>query len=503
MRIHSYGQEVIGRLHQSFEEHGLVYGAAKRYASLLAPASVYLTATELLELEADVVALASLYRDTTALYLASRRGNAPPWITDAVEHGLSPAQAQANRLVAEAGFEPMLTRVDYVDVSSDRRQVAEVQWKSGGPGFFYGHEAAYRDVCPIEPSTAIFGDLATRYFDTFISASPEPEIVIVNEARAPWLKAEAHLVEVARTRGVTYLPLDRSALSQQLLFGGKQLAVSLGDLTRTVTVLRGRGFTDVLDEAAILRIAVDSIEGRTWVEAPLNFIYRQKWNLSLPFLPAFQHLFDARLRSILIPTTLIVGELIDLTPLAPGFPSEHRDRLVSITSLHELLRLPASLRARFVVKCGAGAGELHNGGHGVFRLGGSKANAATVLNMVRSRVSGCGEPWIIQSYANHRYDVPLALPGDNNPVQLVKAHARIMLFAGRAPTNWKLHGAIANFGKSWKVTGAKAGTGRDGELLGSAFTDVRLEVEPAGHASEAPTLRSSDEPWSGCHECCP
>jgi hypothetical protein len=438
---------------------------------------VHLSPAELQELNRDIGALASLYKTWNELYLASIRAEVPPWIAALVEYGLTPAQCAAHRLVAKANLEPMMARVDYIDISVTHRKIAEVQWKSGGPGFFYGHALAFQRVFPPGRSAATIGNLAAEYLDTLVAASRYKPAVIINEVRAEWLAGESHLRDEAQLRGISYFPINRSTLSRVLNVTERELVLDTPDGRYPVTVFRGRGFTDVIDDTAVIRLAKASVDGTVWIETPINFVYRQKWGMALPYIESFSNLFDKRITEIVTPTALVMSDQLDLTPIVNGVPEQHRDRISSVKALTDLPLLPSPTRRHLIMKCGTGVGDFHNRGRGVFRLGGSSTNVAKLVEMVCDRVLRKGEPWILQPFVDCKYSVPIALPSTCDSAQPQKTHARILVFGGRGPSKtWKVHGAIGNFGRHWKVSGSRARTGQAGELLGSAFTDVRVET---------------------------
>lgn len=462
----------------------LVYGTGERYASLLSPCSVTLDVDELRELTQDLTDVADLYRRTNQLYLASLAGVAPAWISTCIEYGLTPGQCDAHRMIARAGVEPVMTRVDYVEISPGRRQLAEVQWKSGGPGLLIGHQSAYAEVFPLVRGTEALGNLEDDYFGCLRDASPRAPAHVLNETRAEWLPAEAGLASRAAEQGWRYAATDRQTLADNVKISRDGLRMATGETWSEVTVLRGRGFTEVLEDTAIMALATATLEGALWIEAPLNFLYRQKWLLALPFIPGYGEQLSARLRSFIIPTALILGEQVDWAGIADSW-AEDGDRIGSVRTLADVAELPGGLRRRLVLKCGAGVGPLQSGGKGVFRLAGSRSHASKTLDFVRQRVSA-GEPWIAQPYRDATYHVPFGWPEAGATTMLADAHCRMMIFGGRRNRDWAIQGAIGNFAQNWKVSGSPARRGDQQEVLGSSFVDVRLRRKPADGCRESP-----------------
>lgn len=466
MRVLEHDPSAWRRLQSELEALGVVYGTSDAYVSLLSPASVCLSQREVRDLTDDVLAVRALYRTWSDLYVSALAGASPEWLAMCAEHGLTRTQVDIQRTTARARREPMLTRIDYVVLSNAYRQIAEVQWKSAGPGFFIGHERAFASVFPLGRGVSRIGDLMEGYLTSLARISPHSPTVVVNEARSEWLRAEAHVVAAARAAGIDYYPVARATLPAALRITDGDVSVVVPRSTYAITVLRGRGFTEVLDDSALLRLANAVDHGRLWIEAPLSFIYRQKWGLALPFHPMFASLFEPRLRDILIPTSLILGDGIELDAVAARLPEPHRERLRNVRRLRELSLLPESTRELLVLKCGAGAGEFHNRSRGVYRLGGSRANAKRILDTVWGRAIRDGEPWIAQPYIDATCSVPMAGLAKDGSVTRDRAHARFLVFAGvTADMTWQLHGAIANFAHHWKVSGG----------VGSSFVDVRVE----------------------------
>lgn len=475
MWIATHHPNSVRELATAFKAHRLIYGSGGRYASLVSPASAVLSAAEARDLEEDLGALAHLFRSASQLYLSSRIGQAPAWLADCAEWGLSPLQRQAQILVAQAGLEPMMGRPDYVEITPERRQVAEVQWKSGGPGLLIGHQDAYAEVYDGPPGTARLGTLRSAYLRALQSMVADEEHPVVNEVRREWLTGESELVAGADRCGWRYLPVDRAELGRHVRWsGGRLICADSGGAP--VSVLRGRGFTEALPDAFSLALARGSVAGQIWVEAPLSHVYRQKWVLALPFAAETRDAFDDRLRAVLIPTVLILGTEVDLQPLAREEEADFAERLRSVRRVAELGGLPESVRRRLVFKSGAGVGDMQSRGRGVFRLTGSRGAAEKILSFVEGRLN-CGEPWVLQPFVDVRHQVPLAVPSAES-AEGASCHARTMTFGGRdSDGDWSLHGAIANFSTDWKVSGRSTRVRGNGPPAGSAFLDVRVESD--------------------------
>jgi hypothetical protein len=190
----------------------------------------------------------------------------------------------------------------------------------------------------------------------------------------------------------------------------------------------------------------------------------------------FRNLFDDRLREVLIPTTLLTVEDADLSPIVPYMDNPDRDRLIHVRRPLDLADLPTALRRSLVVKCGAGRGDYHSHGKGVFRIGGSRGSARRVLQFVTDRMVRHEEPWLVQPYAADTYRLRVSLPDALQELRDVDAHARFMVFAAKLGQDDPVTmGGLGNYGAHWKVSGKTPAVTPDGVITGTAFNDLRVE----------------------------
>jgi hypothetical protein len=251
--------------------------------------------------------------------------------------------------------------------------------------------------------------------------------------------------------------------------------VSEGARLRRVDFLYGREFGEVF-RSGVKRLAGAVLDGKVWVETPLNYAYRQKWGLALPFMDEFRSLFDDRLRQIVIPTALLTVADADLSPIVPHMDNPDRDRLLGVTRPLDLAELPTALRRSLVVKCGAGRGDYYSHGRGVFRIGGSRASARKVLEFVTDRTVLHEEPWLVQPYAAETYRLQLSFPEAVEDLRTVDAHARFMVFGAKFGRGDPVTmGGLGNYGAHWKVSGKTPAVAPDGAITGTAFNDLRVE----------------------------
>lgn len=469
MDILRHPDSVTEELLTLFTTDHLIYGAGETYPSLLTPSSCLLSSAETAAITDDLALLRQFYHTWNDLYRASLAGEEPRWIAELCEYGLSPAEVQAQRITLAAGLEPRFCRVDYIAIGAERT-IAEVQWKSGGLGLFFG----IHDVCArcAHPIAARSGD-PVRGLYALISRCGNGEPVAVNPVRSVWLRGEHYLRRAFDQQGIRYIVFDRREGMRRIVERGDSILVTDGGKLRRVGFLYGQELLSALPPPMIVRLARAAADGRLWVETPINYVYRQKWGMALPFLPAYANLFDARLRALLGKVVLLHTGTIDLTPLADGVSEMIARQFRSIRTLDDLAHLSTAARRMLVFKCSSGSGAYYSQGRGVLRLNGSRRVAQKTLMFVRSRLAQ-GEPWIIQRYVDITYPVDVSPPWAPHALQHIDAHARFMVYATFDPTGLpQIIGGLGNFSRDWKVSGKSARLDEHGRIVGAAFNDMR------------------------------
>lgn len=479
MRISDRSPSVLPRLAEFFETNGTVYGHGSEYSSLLSNSVLSLSGRELETIRQDLDGFARLYRFASSLYLSSLNDPQLNWIQRAVEAELRPAEVSVTRRLAGAHCEPRMVRADYVDVGTGRRDVAEIQWKSGGPGFFFGHQLGFADCIPLDHGEEVIGNLAASYLhkltETADSIGPG---VIANEVRPEWLRGEHILERMANSDSVSYRPVSRDEIASDVRVEGTRLMLKATGGWEPIATLRGRGFTDRLPDPDLMWMADAVIAERLWVESPPNFLYRQKWPLVIPYMPELCPSDLRLLRHTVPPTSMVGPHHFDLSAIADHPDWQGGRRLSAIRSLAELADLPTSIRGMLVLKCAAGSGDFHSGGRGVFRLNGTGRQAKDILGLIARRQKDLDEPWIAQLYAGRSWPASLAHRQHLEQLMQTECRLRLMVFGQTDQSNhdWIVTGAVGNLGPHWKVSGSSANIAVTGRLIGSAFTDVRLQV---------------------------
>lgn len=461
---------VAGDLANALTVSGLVYGSGDTYASLITPSSCVVDHAATTALTEDLALLWHFYRTWNDLYRASLASEAPRWIARLCEYGLRPEEIQAQRITLTAGLTPRFCRVDYVAIGP-QRVVAEVQWKSGGLGLFAGIHDVH---AAIVPATAGHPGNLARSFREMIQGCSSNDPVAVNPVRSVWYRGEHYLRRAYDRQGMRYIVFDRREGAQRIIErSGRFVVVEQGRLLQ-VDFLYAQELLPVIAPAMIVRLAQAAANGRLWIETPLNYVYRQKWGMALPFIPDYAHLFDDRLRTLFGAVAFLHNERIDLSALADGVPEDIGRQLRAVRTGDDLADLSTAARRLLVLKCGSGSGAYYSQGRGVLRLNGSRSAAQKTLAFVKERLTQ-GEPWIVQRYVDVTYPIDVCLPWATHALHPIDAHARFMVYATfdahGMPT---VIGGLGNFSSEWKVSGKSARLDEQGRIGGSAFNEIRF-----------------------------
>lgn len=466
MEIRTYETDMAVRLKDRLLSEGLTYGATDSYTSLISPSSTVISTAEQKEVQIDLDLLWDLYRKSNWLYVASMDNEAPSWIARMAESGLNPIEKNMQRLVARKGLEPKMCRVDYISFGEGRK-IAEVQWKSGGPGLFFGMQEAYKDVVPFTGDETAFGDPINGFFK-MMSAKGD---AAVNDIRGNWTNGEVYLRAKYLRMGLNYNLVNRLEFAKEVKGDGGRFKV--GGEPVNFFYFYWSPNNDLAHEAELYRkLAYASLDGLIWVENPMNYAYRAKWQFALPFMDEFKGLFSDRLRQILSPTVIIRNE-IDLEPIIPYMDKEDdiKAKLSKVKEIDDILKLGEASRKALIVKCAGSKGEYYNRGKGVFRLTGGKGVLKETVDMIKAQMSK-EEPWIVQEFVCKKYDVPIFADGK---VETTPMHARFMVFGQKMDAECQVLGGLANFAHHWKVSGKKPGIDANGNMVGSTFTDIRVK----------------------------
>jgi hypothetical protein len=477
VEIKLYDKSISKELCRSFVENNLIYGSGNEYKSLVTPSSTLLERSEVNEISKDLGELWELYHKWNKLYLLSIVGIAPEWIGEYSEFGMTRDEIEISRLSSVIGLEPTMCRVDYTRLGA-KRSIAEIQWRSGGLGLFFGMQNIYSKVIPIEAGEESLGDVAENFYNIVKQFSSGGETVAVSLMREDWLKGEEYLVNLYQKMGMKYIPVSIDESDRRISESNGHFSVlDRKNEPHKIDFISGKNFTGSFSKKELIKLWQAILNREIWVESPLiNHTYRQKWGLAFPFMDEYRGLFSNRLREIIIPTVLLNASELDLSPIVPYIEHPLSDKLLHVESIIQLADLSTSLRKCLVVKCGAGSGEFYVDGKGVFRLTGSRESARKTLRFVENRIKVNKEPWIIQQFVNQKYDLPVSLPWALDSTAMIDAHARFMIFGGRVGGKEpRVTGGLGNYGKHWKVSGRTPYLDENGTILGTAFNDIRVK----------------------------
>jgi hypothetical protein len=470
MEIAYYSVDALKHSVDEFVRNDLIYGNGSEFKSLVTPTSVIISRDETRDLDCDLEKLWGLYRTWNQLYIDSIDGDAHKRIRRNCEYGLNESEIEVMRIVSRSRLEPRMTRIDYVTLGEDRK-VAEVQWKSGGPGLFFGIQDVLSRTVEQGNGSESMGNLVDAFYRLICEKCRDEDSVAVNDIRGGWTRGEEYLRKAYENRRLIYLPVDRAEISSMIKQSGNNFFIRLDGKDYKIGFFYGYGW-ETFSKERLIALAEGSVRGDIWIESPLNYIYREKWGMAMPFMREYKDMFDDRLRDILIPTALIDSTSIDLSPIVPHIEHRERERLLDVKSFEDFGDLGESLRKKLVFKCGSGTGDFYNRSRGVFRITGSRKAAENTLIIVKERVCE-GEPWIVQEYIDRKYPVDMRLPYEIETPEIVNAHARFMIFGGMFGDEVGAMGGIGNFGRHWKVSG-KAPVAGMGTQTGTAFNDMRV-----------------------------
>ncbi|MFY1674075.1 hypothetical protein ACN27G_29685 [Plantactinospora sp. WMMB334] len=461
-----------------FTKNHLRYDGAP-FAGLLSPTSTLIPASAAARLPEDAAAVDRWYEGLLDLYLALLDKDHPSDLLGRIEWGLDPDMRRLQRASARRRDRPRIGRLDCVDLGSDHF-VTEVQWKGAGEGWLAAIDRSYRTVFPLDPAHRPFGDLVKAWAGVFAGDGCS-----VNTGRCGWGDAEQFLnTELARL-GTTLAWSDFDAITTMLRRDGDQLLVDHDGQTHPLHHLFLDRLTEVMPVELIDALVTAATAGRVVLDTPPSYLFNQKLPLALPFTPGYEQYFPDTVRRTLIPTIILNPDRPDLEALVPHLRHDDRDTVAHLDSWDAVLDLPEDLRGLLVLKCGSIDQFRNHGGQGVHRLDGSPDQAAATLKVVLDRAVALGEPWVIQPYLGHRWQVPATLMSRPDELTTLDLHAKFGVYlhlseqAGPPP---QVLGGVASLGTTWKVSGASktpASVDDAGVWHGAFRHDIRVEAGPS------------------------
>lgn len=389
------------------------------------------------------------------------------------EWGLTPKAIEYQRKSSEKLDLPYLGRLDSV-VLEPCQKIAEVQWKGGGEGFISEIQEVFNLFSEDDKNISI-NKLSEGLGNVFRTAvNSQSTINVLNTGRQIWMKTERGLKEKLKKVDINLHSLPPEAVSSKITINKNDVFLNEdGKLYKLDYIYMDR-LQEYLSNCQFEQIVKLYWEEKIVLDPPPSYIFNQKISLALPFSDEFKELYNDSIREILIPTALVTKDKLDLKNLIPYMNHKNRDLLASVEKIEDLCKLPNKLRANLVVKCASSHKYNCHGGHAVWRLWGTKINVEKQIETINEMVKN-GEPWIIQPYISQTDQIDFVHPNNVDIIQSLNSHARYGIYYGVINRYPNLIGAIATLSPFWKVAGKSASYDSNGNLFGSAFTNILIK----------------------------
>lgn len=346
---------------------------------------------------------------------------APLPISTMCEFGLKNEFVQIQRITTSRKTMPLSSRLDLCGPLSELK-IAEVQWKSGGFGFFV---SLYSQLSNPGDREELYDLLKTVLFKDVDYA--------VSVGSNEWCLGEELFKELIRPF-CSYKYISYENFDQLML--------------RDAKLIFGQGFYLNLPENALTDLLKRVLKGDTWVECPMNNLFAQKWPLALPFMPEYYLFFSDEERHLLATSRLIFYDsTIGSIKIHPSIATSSSVFNI-LVNLADITLLSRSQKRSLVFKCASGVDKFSSRGYGVFRLGYSEKIDHFNIEFMKSRVRQ-GEPWIMQEFissdkfgtvidstftSNEKFKLTPFLVYDN-------LSPRILFSLGYSSKHWKITGS--------------------------------------------------------------
>lgn len=471
MNIQEYPHHYTSIILEKFAESNLKFDQDS-YSCLVTPSFASISSDAVAQLNADIKYVWEWLKSTLHIYNDELDNNPDSPLVQALEWGLNDYSIALQRSSARNMELPKLGRLDSV-ILEPRQQIAEVQWKGGGEGFISEILNSLNKIF-IDSKTEQFGNLSKGLENVFRETKTE-EIVVLNTGRSLWMQTELNLSKELGERGVKFFSLPPNEVADHIQVQNGKVYLTMEGVTEKLDYIYLDRLSEALPEELLVKVIDSYREGNLFLDPPPSYIFNQKISLALPFMKQYKKYYSDEIRRIFIPSVLITNDKPDLTPIIPYIKHTKAELLAEVNNWDDLAILPKKIRGNLVIKCASSHKYNNHGGHGVFRLWGSKVVAEKTLTEVLDNVRRGNEPWIIQPYIDETWKVPFAHPLHVNQIQYYDAHARFGIYCGIINDMPQVIGSIATFSPFWKVAGKTAGFDENGKLKGSAFTDIRVK----------------------------
>ena len=479
MRITENTQSSLTDLCKFYEDNRITYGGASEFTSLLTPCSAEILPSTMEGIQADFRLSHKLYSVANALYKKSLTDESFSWIKHCVEGELSKERRAIQQLYADSQDLPKFIRLDYVTLEP-KRQIAEVQWKSGGPGLFIGLQHGIEQILNGRSQISSDSQIIHAFAKALREVTGKSSPVVVNIANDKWITGEWYVAQQLRSHGIKYRPVYSGTREEHITIATNGVKVD----GEHASMLIGQSFLKDERNSTIQNLYTSSKNGTILLEPPMNVILQQKWCLSLPFFNTQTDPDLLECRNIIIPTAIIHKESTIRDNIQCVANLTGISELSSIENIRDLMKLPLSVRSRLVLKH-AGCGQMSSDSRGVFRLTGSRASAERIIDMAVTNIRDTGSSWILQPYVRQSNTIKVCHPKAVSDLYEVEAFGRYLLFGNTSVAtsnnDYNCYAALANFSSHWKVTGSSPSQIPTERNKGSAFTDIRV-------ISKAPSL---------------
>ena len=463
-------KDIMPEYLKALNQSGCIY-EGNSYSGLLSPSSVIISRSQAEKIRRDIEEIFQWARTSQIIYEDLYKSRSS--LVTSFEFGLNKMDIYFQRLSAQNQYIPTIGRIDAITL---KQNVAEIQWKGGGEGFMTAIDLACKTMHPLSVNETSLADFITNWMMAFSNGTKKNNIYVLNTGRGNWQKGEKLLTDKLKEKGVFLFFSQTSDIEGKIIISNDNVYFRTENGMKKLDFIYLDRLSEVLSPEKLYQIFKCVAEGNVHIDPPLSYLWNQKITMALPFLEEFKDRFSMQIRDILIPTALIInGQELDLAPFIDKMNQNNAEILLKIKTLDQLLELPRNLREDLVVKCASANKYYCYGGHGVYRLWGStKGQAQKIIDFIKERVAK-GEPWIIQPYINQTWEIPFVHPDNLQEIYRLKAHARFGIYCSQNEQKSKLIGGIATFSPFWKVAGKTAGRDGKGQLIGSAFTDIRIE----------------------------
>lgn len=345
MKIEEYDIGLLSSILKKLTNEGLIYGGGNSYESLLSPCIPILSTNDIQQVNKDFDSIWNLYHEWSNLYKEIKKVEPEHWLVKLSCSGLTNSEIQIQDRSINANQIPRYGRIDYINLGLNRK-IAEMQWRSGGPGLFIGMSDVFTDELHRTSSLKssefnLANEFARIFFKPELNSIVD-DYLIINDISSALKLGEDYLVRHSAFRKFHYVPIVREFLLEKITLVNNKLRYKAGSKLFKVNFIHGYDLYKQLPKNYLNALTDEILKNNIWIESPLNFIYRQKWGMALPFMKEYNSYFDEHLKSILCPTILLNLNQQDYSILIGSINSPKAHLLEKVKSIDDLILLPES-----------------------------------------------------------------------------------------------------------------------------------------------------------------